>query len=152
MQHCVTLAVLCLVAACHRTADGPRVVLQPAAGGAPAAVAVEVVDEPDELERGLMWRSELPDGRGMLFVFPADEDHVFWMKNTLIPLDMIFIARDGPDRGRVVGVRANTTPLSLKPEGVGAPSRWVLEVPGGWSARHGIDAGAAVTFEAIPAG
>lgn len=152
MQHCVTFLLLGLLAACRHAPDGPRVVLQPPSGGAPAAVAVEVADEPHEMERGLMWRSELADGTGMLFVFPDDQDHVFWMKNTLIPLDMIFIARDAPDQGRVVGVRANTTPLSTAPEGVDAPSRWVLEVPGGWSARHGIGAGARVTFEGIPAG
>lgn len=110
-------------------------------------VALEVAATPEALRQGLMYRQSLADGHGMLFVFPTEEDHAFWMKNTLIPLDMVFIAGDG----RIVGIRANTTPLSTQTVGVGQPSRWVLEVPGGYAARRGIASGDRVELVGIPA-
>jgi len=116
------------------------------AGGA-VEVALEVAATPAERERGLMYRSSLAEGRGMLFVFDQDGNHTFWMRNTLIPLDMLFIARDG----MVVGIHANATPLSTANISVGKPSRYVLEVPGGWTARHGIAAGAQVEFRGLNA-
>ncbi len=100
-------------------------------------VAVEVVSTPEALARGLMYRTELADGRGMLFVFPDESDRRFWMKNTLIPLDMIFIGADGT----IVGIHRDATPLSTATVGVGRPSRYVLEVPGGWAARSGVAPG-----------
>jgi uncharacterized membrane protein (UPF0127 family) len=108
-------------------------------------VAVEVVSTPEAVQRGLMYRTELADGRGMLFVFPEEKDHRFWMKNTLIPLDMIFIGGDGT----IVGIHRDATPLSTASVGVGRPSRWVLEVPGGWTARRGVAPGQRVE---IPGG
>jgi len=112
-----------------------------------AEVSLEVAATPAERERGLMYRSSLAEGRGMLFVFDEDGNHGFWMKNTLIPLDMLFIARDGT----VVGVHANATPLSTANISVGKSSRYVLEVPGGWAARHGIAAGARVELRGVHA-
>jgi len=122
---------------------GPVAVIR-GPGGA-VEVSIEVAATPAERERGLMYRSSLADGRGMLFVFDEDRNHSFWMKNTLIPLDMLFIARDGT----VVGIHANATPLSTANIAVGKPSRYVLEVPGGWAARHGIAAGTQVEFRGL---
>ena len=113
--------------------------------GAAVEVSLEVAATPAERERGLMYRRSLAEGRGMLFVFDADGNQSFWMKNTLIPLDLLFIARDGT----VVGIHANATPLSTANIAVGKPSRYVLEVPGGWAARHGISAGARVEFRGV---
>jgi uncharacterized membrane protein (UPF0127 family) len=113
--------------------------------GGTLEVALEVAATPPQRAHGLMYRNALADGRGMLFVFDEDEDHTFWMKNTLIPLDMLFIARDGA----LVGVHANATPLSTASISVGHPSRYVLEVPGGWAARHDVAAGARVEFRAV---
>jgi len=113
--------------------------------GAAVEVSLEVAATPAERERGLMYRTSLAEGRGMLFVFDADGNQSFWMKNTLIPLDLLFIARDGT----VVGIHANATPLSTANIAVGKPSRYVLEVPGGWAARHGISAGARVDFRGV---
>ena len=113
--------------------------------GAAVEVSLEVAATPAERERGLMYRTSLAEGRGMLFVFDADGNQSFWMKNTLIPLDLLFIARDGT----VVGIHANATPLSTADIAVGKPSRYVLEVPGGWAARHGISAGARVEFRGV---
>jgi len=125
------VALLLLALGCARD-DAPLARVHTRSG--PVDVVLEVADTPAAKQRGLMYRSSLADGHGMLFVFDEDDDHQFWMKNTLIPLDMIFIAADG----RVVGVRANTTPLSNANVGVGTPSRFVLEVPGGWAARRGV--------------
>jgi len=124
---------------------GPLAVIR--GPGAAVEVSLEVAATPAERERGLMYRTSLAEGRGMLFVFDADGNHSFWMKNTLIPLDMLFIARDG----LVVGIHANATPLSMANIQVGKPSRYVLEVPGGWAARHGIAAGAQVEFRGLNA-
>ena len=108
-------------------------------------VALEVVSTPDAMERGLMYRTALADGHGMLFVFTEDSDHSFWMKNTLIPLDMLFIATDG----RIVGIHPNAKPLSLASISIGRPSRYVLEVAGGWAARHGVAAGDRVALDGV---
>ncbi len=137
------LVVLVLIACACRAERGPLARFATARGQ--AEVALEIADTPETRNRGLMYRDTLPEGRGMLFVFERDEDHEFWMKNTLIALDMIFIAADG----RVVGVHADATPLSTASIGIGALSRYVLEVPGGWAARHGVAAGNRVELSGV---
>ncbi len=124
---------------------GPRVLVESPSGRS-ASVAVEVMRTEAERERGLMFRQKLGADEGMLFLFPQSGDHAFWMKNTLIPLDMIFIA----ESGTVVGVVADADPMSTTPRSVGAASRYVLEVNGGWSAGHGVAREDRVRFEAIP--
>lgn len=111
--------------------------------GRSSTVLAEVARTPAELERGLMFRERLEPGTGMLFVFPESADHGFWMKNTLIPLDMIFVG----EGGEVVGVVERAEPLSTELRSVGRPSRQVLEVPGGWAAEHGVRPGDKVTVE-----
>ena len=96
--------------------------------------------------RGLMMRTQLAADHSMLFVFPDTEERWFWMKNTLIPLDMIFI----DEAGTVVGIVERAEPQTLAPRTVGAKSRYVLEVNGGWSAANGVGKGDRVRFEAIP--
>jgi uncharacterized membrane protein (UPF0127 family) len=107
-------------------------------------VVAELARTEAEHERGLMFRERLGDEEGMLFVFGAEDEHAFWMKNTLIPLDMIFV-----DGGRhVVGV-VNASPGSLEPRSAGR-SRWVLEVRGGWAAARGVARGDRVVIEELP--
>ena len=84
-----------------------------------------------------MFRRQLAADAGMAFLFDQEQPHPFWMKNTFIPLDMIFI--DG--RGTVVGVIRNAEPLTLSPRDIGRPSRTVVEVNAGFARRHGIGAG-----------
>jgi uncharacterized membrane protein (UPF0127 family) len=137
-----TLAVLLLAVACRgETLPTTRI----HAKDGVVDVTVEIVSTPEAVTRGLMYRTELPDGHGMLFVFREAKDQRFWMKNTLIPLDMIFIGADQV----IVGIHPNAVPLSTATVGVGRPSRWVLEVPGGWSARRGVASGDRVE---LPAG
>lgn len=97
----------------------------------------EIVRSQHDTSRGLMYRKSLPEGRGMLFDLRAREDHKFWMHNTCIPLDLIFIDFDG----LVVGIVENAPTLNDESRSVGCPSRWVLEVNAGWSRRHGVRAG-----------
>ena len=93
-----------------------------------------------------MWRTSLAPTTGMLFVFPFEEVQSFWMRNTLISLDMLFITRAGV----VAGIVENAEPQTLKGRSVGRPTLYVLEVPGGWSAKQGIRAGSHVGFEGLP--
>jgi uncharacterized membrane protein (UPF0127 family) len=118
--------------------------LRPSAPEARVSVALARTEE--ERRRGLMYVQNLPPDDGMLFIFEADAEQNFWMKNTLITLDMIFISSDLT----VVGVVANAKPLSLTPRGVGKPSRYVLEVNGGWAGAHGVEAGTKVRFDNLP--
>jgi uncharacterized membrane protein (UPF0127 family) len=124
---------------------GPRVVVETRAGGR-HVVKVELARTDAERARGLMHRTELAPDAGMLFLFDETSEHAFWMKNTLIPLDMIFIGDDG----RIVGVVARAVPGDLSPRAAGGPSRYVLEVNGGWAAAHGVAAGDRVRFEDVP--
>ncbi len=119
----------------------PRVVIR--AGGRSLPVEVEVARTEPERERGLMFRERLEPGHGMLFVFDEESSHSFWMKDTLIPLDMIFIESSR----RVVGIVARAEPRTLAPRTVAAPSRYVLEVPGGWAEANGVRPGDAVRLE-----
>ena len=98
---------------------------------------VEIADTEQSRERGLMFRKELPPGRGMLFDFHREQQVGFWMKNTLIPLDMIFI--DG--RGRIVSIAQDAKPMSEDVIMSGGQVRAVLEVDGGTARRLGIAPG-----------
>jgi len=109
------------------------------------AVTVEVVDTWPKIEKGLMYREFLPPDAGMLFKMGDVADHAFYMKNTLIALDMIFIKRDMT----VAGIVENAEPRTLTLRKVGVPSLYVLEVNGGYARSHGVTAGAKVRFENI---
>ena len=89
----------------------------------------------------------MPDDHGMLFVFPEEVEQSFWMKNTLIPLDMLFIARRRTDRRHPRRRRAAHHHGSCR---WAKPSRYVLEVNGGWAARHGVRAGDRVELRGVP--
>ena len=101
------------------------------------AFQVEMAITPEEKEHGLMFRRELPEGQGMLFDFQFDQNVAFWMKNTYIPLDMIFIRGDG----RILRIAENTVPLSETLVPSGGPVRAVLEVIGGTAKKLGIAPG-----------
>jgi uncharacterized protein len=118
----------------------PEVVIHSPTG--PVHVRVEVVDTPEARARGLMYRRDLAPNAGMLFIFPSETPQQFWMKNTPLPLDMVFIGQDQ----HIVGIVADTRPFTTTPLGVAAPSQYVLEVHAGFCARHGIDTGARVDF------
>ena len=102
---------------------------------------VEMATTPQEQETGLMFRTAVPADGGMLFVFPTAQPEPFWMKNTLVPLDMVFINPDGTIRA----IAENTVPFSLAPVDSGGPVLAVLELQGGLTAKENIAVGDRVT-------
>ena len=134
-----------------------------ASGGAPAAAScregavdlrgsfgtasfdVDVADDPRERARGLMFVEELGASEGMLFVYERAQPAAFWMRNTLIPLDMLFMGDDGT----VTHIHENAIPLDETPIPGGDAVRYVLEVPGGTVDRLGIQIGAELRHPSI---
>ncbi|HZZ83248.1 MAG TPA: DUF192 domain-containing protein [Anaeromyxobacteraceae bacterium] len=155
LRRLAVAAVLALNAACHHNnvtyaqpgtvgashalaiVDGPS--------GRSARVDIEVARTEDERGRGLMFREHLEPDAGMIFVFEGEDVHPFWMKNTFIPLDIVFI----DDMGEIVSIVEQAEPQSLTPRS-GGPSRYVLEVNGGWCAAHGVRPGDRVRLENLP--
>ena len=105
---------------------------------------VEVASTPEQQERGLMYRTELAGDRGMIFPWDGQQPASFWMKDTLIPLDIIFI---GPDH-RIRKIAANAAPMSLDPIPSGGPVSGVLELRGGRAAELGLKVGDRVDWTA----
>ncbi|WOH63009.1 DUF192 domain-containing protein [Bradyrhizobium sp. BWA-3-5] len=99
--------------------------------------SVEMATTEEEKQTGLMYRKELPDGKGMLFDFSPEQQISMWMKNTYIPLDMIFIRADG----RILRIAENTEPLSTRIISSGGLARGVLEVIAGTAQKYGIQPG-----------
>jgi uncharacterized protein len=101
--------------------------------------------ERSQQARGLMYVRELPERTGMLFVYPANDYHSMWMKNTFIPLDIAFAREDG----RIANVARNTEPLSLQSIASSEPVTYVLELNAGVMARLGIDEGSRILWGPI---
>lgn len=106
---------------------------------------VEIADSEAERSRGLMFRQLLTDDFGMLFVFDSESFQSFWMRNTFVSLDIIFI----DEGGEIVSISEDTEPLTDTSERSEAPAKYVLEVPAGTSDALGIDAGDHVEFYLI---
>jgi uncharacterized protein len=121
---------------------GPRVRISNANGTSKAVVQVEIADTAAARELGLMYRQHLGQDAGMLFIFKQPQHLTFWMKNTVIPLDMIFAGADGT----VAGIIANAEPFSERQLSIGGDSQYVLEVNGGFAQRHGIKPGDRLQF------
>jgi len=124
-------------------AAGPRIVFPDN-----FVVQVEIAADDSVRAQGLMFRDQLAPDRGMIFLFPQSGDYPFWMKNTLIPLDMIWI----DDQKRIVNVAANVPPCKADPcpsVPAGGTAKYVLEVAGGVAARHGLAKGQTLRFEGL---
>ena len=116
-----------------------------AAAGRDVRVKADVVRTYEDQMKGLMFREEMCASCGMLFIYPKDESHTFWMKNTYISLDMIFIDKEM----KVVGFVENAPPLTEDSQSIDKPSRYILEVNGGFVKKNGIKAGDKVRWEGI---
>lgn len=145
MMVALAAAMTLPLAACNQKAEGPSTVpLTIRDGDMVHQFTVEVAHTEAEQQRGLMFRTSLPADGGMVFPFAKPRFASFWMKNTLIPLDMIFVRADGSiDR-----IAENTIPESLEPVASGGEVSAVLELAGGTATRLGIDEDAVVTWKA----
>lgn len=103
---------------------------------------VEVAATPADQERGLMFRDKLAPDAGMIFPMPRPEVATFWMKNTLIPLDLVFVRADG----KIANIAANARPMSLALISASEPVTAVLEIAGGRAAELGIEPGDKVSW------
>jgi len=136
----ISLGFLLLFSACK--AETPKVILQNK-NGDKISVSVEVVKTQEARQLGLMYRKSLAKKSGMLFIFENEREHPFTMKNTYIPLDMIFINRSR----KISGIIKNTTPKTKGPYSINAPSLYVLEVNAGFCRENGIEKGDSVIFK-----
>jgi uncharacterized protein len=105
---------------------------------------IEIADDPGERSRGLMFRQEMDKSHGMLFVFDESQPVGFWMKNTPLPLDLVFIGQDGKVRAIEKG-----EPFSEAPIAPGEPVQFVLELNAGTAAAAGIEEGDLIRHPAI---
>lgn len=136
------LALCALAVALAGCARDPKVAIDAPNGAQRAEVQVELALTPAKRELGLMYRNHMDENDGMLFVFPASGRLRFWMKNTEIPLDMIF----ADSSGKIVGIVADAQPYSLRSVGPDVDAKYVLEVNGGFCARHRVRAGDRMRF------
>jgi len=141
------LAAIAVMLSAAAAQDAAREALSIVTDGGEHAFQVEIADEPRERAVGLMFRRAMPADAGMLFDFMEEQPASFWMRNTYIPLDMIFIKADGT----IDSIGERTTPLSEKSVPSKGPVRFVLEINGGLSDRLGIEAGDRVTGPAMEA-
>ena len=135
----------------------PACAVPPAAGAGPTVAlaghvfSVEIATTPAEQAHGLMERTSMPADHGMLFVFQDAEPQTFWMKNTLIPLDILFF-----DAHRhLVTIQADAQPCKADPCKLypsDAPAHYVLELNAGTAAKLGVRKGALITFSGMPSG
>ncbi|MDR2445743.1 MAG: DUF192 domain-containing protein [Treponema sp.] len=114
------------------------------AGGKTVPISVEIAATEEERGKGLMFRKELEDGEGMIFLFEKDQIMSFWMKNTLVPLSIAFILSDG----RIAEIR-DMEPQSLAAVNSERSCRYALEAPQGWFDRAGVGAGDRVSVERL---
>lgn len=105
-------------------------------------IEIEVADDNAEREQGLMYRDTMAENTGMLFLMETEEPQAFWMKNTIISLDIIYA---GSDR-RIVSIHRNCKPYSLDQIVSGKPALYVVEVNAGYTAKHGINVGDMISF------
>lgn len=125
------------------TYNGPLVVLPDG-----SAVHLEIAADDPTRTQGLMFRDRVPEGTGMLFIFAHPDEFPFWMKNTLVPLDMIWI----DEQNRVVHVEANVPPCKADPCPSYPPhaiAKYVLELGGGQAAKHRVVNGSTLRFERL---
>lgn len=139
MRHKIAplLVVISLLAACGKTPEPLQTVTITHADGRTTSVTVDIADDTAERTQGLMGRTDLADRHGMFFIFPQQQPLNFWMKNTPLFLDIIFIDQDH----RIVHIHPKARPFdeSLIPSR--SPARYVLEIKGGESARYSIRVG-----------
>lgn len=105
-------------------------------------IDIEIAENSAERNKGLMYRPYLPDSVGMLFIFEEAKDQAFWMKNTIIPLDIIYLGSDK----KIISISRNTKPYSEESIPSFGPAQYVLEVNAGFSEKNDLKIGDAISF------
>ena len=106
-------------------------------------ITIQIADNNAERAEGLMWRKYMPENEGMLFIFGDQELLTFWMKNTYIPLDMVFANKEG----KIVRIYPDAAPLSEASISSNRPAKYVVELNAGVCAKYGINVGDKIEFE-----
>lgn len=123
--------------------EGELQFLSAASGQTLAAIDIEIADDEMSQTQGLMWRRSMEANQGMLFIMEVQEEQAFWMRNTYIPLDIIYVN----DQMEIVRIRANAQPQSLRQVTSDAPARYVVEVNAGFAQQHNITEGDKIAFQ-----
>jgi uncharacterized membrane protein (UPF0127 family) len=141
----VAFVVACALSACAQSSKLPIIegYFVSAGGAKSQAFKLEVCANDAERSLGLMYRRALPDNEGMIFVFPEEREQTFWMKNTYIPLDMVFVDK----AMNVVGILEDVPPLNEAPRTVGKLSMYVLEFSAGTMKKMGVAPGATLKMQ-----
>ncbi len=125
------------------TKQGDLQFIEQESGQVIKAIDIEVKKDPLERNTGMMWRQSMEESQGMLFIMDRPEPQSFWMRNTYIPLDIIFV-----DEGfKILNIRANAKPQSLEGQTSIGDALYVVEVIGGFCAKYGIEAGDEIRFQ-----
>ncbi|MCB0324862.1 MAG: DUF192 domain-containing protein [Bdellovibrionales bacterium] len=144
---CALLFLSLQLVACRDSGASVVVQFRNADGSQSPAIQAELAVTPSQRARGLMYRKTMADSEGMLFLFPDEEERSFWMKNTYLELDIIFLDRDF----RVVSIAKRAVPLSESARPSRKAAKYVVEVNGGLSDRWGVGEGSHLTVEgALP--
>ena len=115
-------------------------------GATAVSITIEIADTPEARVRGLMERWSLPESHGMLFIFDSPEVQRFWMHNTPLSLDMIFV----DENRRILNIAESTTPMSKQTYASRGPAKYVVEVRAGFSKRHSIAEGMSIQWTVRP--
>ncbi len=142
MKRLLPVCAFMLLVACGEAGELPQRLPERVIDVRGVQVMAQVADDVDERAKGLMFVKSMPADQGMLFVWPEAEERVFWMKNTYIPLDLIYARA-----GTVVSIVEGAKPHDETGLPSGAPADMVLEVNAGWVRSHGVQVGDAVTLK-----
>lgn len=142
MRFLFLFSLLIFMTSCHHNDQLKKLTLQKIDSSSPVTLGVEIADTDEARMRGLMFRKELGAKEGMLFIFDRDTDSPFWMKNTYLPLDILFINSNH----EIVDIKEKTVPLSEELIRPNAPYRLALEVNGGFAKDHKIETGDRVAY------
>lgn len=136
------IIALFFLSACKEPVAETRALYFENSSGKSPEITVEIADTEMSRQHGLMFRRELCENCGMLFIFPDEDFRAFWMKDTYLSLDIIFIRADG----EVINVVQGTTPFSTRKVLSTAPAKYVLEVKAGDAEKYGIAPGAKLNY------
>ena len=125
------------------TKQGTLQFIESGAGNVIREIDIEVKKDPADRNEGMMWRRTMEENQGMLFIMDRPEPQSFWMRNTYIPLDIIFVSEDL----KILNIRANAPPQTLESQSSIGDALYVVEVIGGFCEQYGVEAGDEIRYQ-----